>query len=79
MELEEVEVIELELKYCERCGGLWVRSQRNAQVYCRHCIQEIAMMAPATRRRANARLPANDCSKRVEADRAIVCEKGGHA
>jgi Zn-finger nucleic acid-binding protein len=27
MEIEGFEVIRLELKYCERCGGLWLRLQ----------------------------------------------------
>jgi hypothetical protein len=27
----------LELKYCERCGGLWLRDDGNEGVYCRVC------------------------------------------
>ena len=27
----------LELKYCERCGGLWLRPCGAAVVYCRAC------------------------------------------
>jgi Zn-finger nucleic acid-binding protein len=32
----------LELKYCERCGGLWLRAKGAAEVYCRACSREMA-------------------------------------
>lgn len=31
----------LELKYCERCGGLWLRLQGSAAVYCAACADAI--------------------------------------
>jgi hypothetical protein len=34
MEWQEIQV---ELKYCERCGGLWLRLQGNGGVYCASC------------------------------------------
>jgi len=36
----EVHEILIELKYCERCGGLWLRPQGSGAVYCAGC-QEI--------------------------------------
>jgi len=32
----------LELKYCERCGALWLRAANGGQVYCVRCAREIA-------------------------------------
>jgi hypothetical protein len=32
----------VELKYCERCGGLWLRAKGNAGIYCRLCNREMA-------------------------------------
>jgi Zn-finger nucleic acid-binding protein len=29
--------IQVELKYCERCGGLWLRRQEAKGVYCAPC------------------------------------------
>ena len=29
--------IQVELKYCERCGGLWLRPQGAGGVYCASC------------------------------------------
>jgi len=29
--------IQVELKYCERCGGLWLRPQGADDVYCAGC------------------------------------------
>jgi hypothetical protein len=29
----------LELKYCERCGGLFLRQPANSQIYCSACAQ----------------------------------------
>jgi hypothetical protein len=34
------------LKYCERCGGLWLRPQASAEVYCRGCAPQMAELPP---------------------------------
>ena len=61
MEGEEMEV---ELKYCERCGGLWLRRQGAEEVYCASCRVRLAAMpkpeeapSPEAHRRRKARLP----------------------
>jgi ribosomal protein L37AE/L43A len=38
---EECEV-RMELKYCERCGGLWVRECGAGVVYCNGCQKKVA-------------------------------------
>lgn len=38
METDLTSIIQLELKYCERCGGLWLRQPGNDAVYCRTCL-----------------------------------------
>jgi Zn-finger nucleic acid-binding protein len=42
MEFEIIEAIEVELKYCERCGGLWLRQRGAAEVYCHICGPKMA-------------------------------------
>ncbi len=37
--------LKIELKYCERCGGLWLRRQGSQQVYCQPCCPEMAKVA----------------------------------
>ncbi len=37
MQIDGIEVIEVELKYCERCGGLWLRRKGSMRVYCLTC------------------------------------------
>jgi Transcription factor zinc-finger len=47
MEVEMVELsaeLEVELKYCERCGGLWLRAVGRRQIYCPPCIPKMAKM-----------------------------------
>ena len=39
------ELIQLELKYCERCGGLWFRMQCSPEVYCATCAIAMADVA----------------------------------
>ena len=34
MNIEDPEAIQLELKYCERCGALWLRLRGAQQIYC---------------------------------------------
>jgi hypothetical protein len=33
----EGQEIQVELKYCERCGGLWLRPQKTDGVHCASC------------------------------------------
>lgn len=37
MDFEIIDIIQLELKYCERCGGLWLRVKDSEEVYCYNC------------------------------------------
>lgn len=37
----------LELKYCERCGGLWLRPRDSEAVYCATCEELIAELPPS--------------------------------
>lgn len=46
----EVEV-GVELKYCEHCGGLWVRERGAGTVYCEKCEPKVADL-PAQKRRS---------------------------
>jgi uncharacterized Zn finger protein (UPF0148 family) len=79
METEGLEIIRLELKYCERCGGLWMRIQGSGDVYCPSCAVEMLDL-PAGRKR-KPHLLVND---RVEIksqceDWSTVCGEGGNA
>ncbi|HVP43479.1 MAG TPA: hypothetical protein VMS96_08590 [Terriglobales bacterium] len=38
--------ITLEPKYCELCGGLWLRIAGSSPVYCSRCSPQIAALAP---------------------------------
>jgi ribosomal protein L37AE/L43A len=42
METPERKVLELELKYCERCGTLWLRLRGSDVVVCRACARALA-------------------------------------
>ncbi len=59
MESEDMKVVQLELKYCERCGGLWVRRMGCDGVYCPSCAVEMVDFAFPSRRRTSPRLPVN--------------------
>lgn len=37
----------MELKYCERCGGLWLRPRDSEAVYCARCAEAMAELPPA--------------------------------
>jgi hypothetical protein len=38
----EMKVSSFELKYCERCGGLWLRPIGGGQIYCAGCGRAIS-------------------------------------
>ncbi len=41
--------IHLELKYCERCGGLWLRITGSDLIFCAPCAVVMAGLAPNSR------------------------------
>lgn len=45
MQTHDVEIFEVELKYCERCGGLWFREKGTTGVYCAECDPKMAEVA----------------------------------
>jgi len=49
MEEFEAGSIQLELKYCERCGALWLRPKGSDLVFCASCALVMAGLAPQAR------------------------------
>ena len=49
--------LQFELKYCERCGGLWLRPVGGGQIYCVACGREMAELPPASHEPETARMP----------------------
>jgi hypothetical protein len=47
----------VELKYCEHCGGLWVRECGAGTVYCEKCQPKVADLPAAKMRRGRLALP----------------------
>jgi ribosomal protein L37AE/L43A len=45
MELEDVDAIQMELKYCERCGALWLRLTGSDLIFCAPCSVILAGLA----------------------------------
>lgn len=42
--------LKIELKYCERCGGLFFRRDGSARAYCVSCAPEMAKVAHGVRK-----------------------------
>lgn len=42
MATQEKGILQLELKYCERCGTLWLRLRGSDVVICRACTKALA-------------------------------------
>jgi len=79
MESEEFNIVQLELKYCERCGGLWVHRMGGEEIYCPSCAVEMVDF-PTSRRRTSARLPVNHESEESTTPKVIfICGEGGNA
>ena len=77
--LEDV-LVPMELKYCERCGGLWFRERDAAEVYCPGCVPQMAEMPKPKRKRML--VVAVNSVEEIEgclAELAAVCGEGGKA
>ena len=80
MEMEGLEIIHLELKYCERCGGLWMRTRGTGEVYCPSCASEMSDL-PVGRPKRRPHLLVND-SVEVKSqceELSLQCGEGGNA
>jgi len=47
----------MELKYCEHCGGLWVRERGAGTIYCDRCQSKVADLPAPRKRRGRLILP----------------------
>ena len=56
--VEEGHFIKLELKYCERCGGLWIRQQGGVESRCQKCVAEEGGLATKWRGKSHYVTPA---------------------
>ena len=56
--------LQFELKYCERCGGLWLRPAGGGQIYCVDCGRQMAQLPPISREPEKARKPAKTAAGR---------------
>jgi Zn-finger nucleic acid-binding protein len=94
MEAEELkwEVVEVELKYCERCGGLWLRRRGTEEVYCRPCVPKMAECPAPRLKRAVVQVREEGVEIEGELDThggldlesillelLSLCEQGGNA
>ena len=75
--LEDV-LVPMELKYCERCGGLWFRAKDAAEVYCPGCVPKMADM-PKPKRVLVVAVNSVDEIEGCLAELAAVCGEGGNA
>ena len=84
MKIEDPEVIQLELKYCERCGALWLRLRGTQEIYCAPCDLEMLDLPSPRRVPSKPRLPgitkwtsksprSDDLLRREERHDAIPC------
>jgi Zn-finger nucleic acid-binding protein len=49
--------LRVELKYCERCGGLWLRECGTGRVYCASCEREVADLPVPKKKPQRVRVP----------------------
>ena len=47
----------VELKYCEHCGGLWVRERGTGEVYCETCRPKVADLPMPKKKPGRVTLP----------------------
>jgi len=73
MEPEEMKVVQLELKYCERCGGLWLRIRGKQEPYCSACAAAMSEVAISRKSTRSARLPVHD----IRSQSCSILLKGG--
>jgi ribosomal protein L37AE/L43A len=81
MKIDDLEITQLELKYCERCGRLWLRQRDTGTVYCEACTSEMPTFPLCGRRVSRPRLLSEkiQIAKDDGADHSGVGWGGGNA
>jgi len=80
MESEDPEVVQLELKYCERCGALWLRLRGTQEIYCPPCDLEMLDLPAVRRMPSKPRVPGNHkIERKAQGGQLSVCGQGGRA
>lgn len=75
----EVDGVALELKYCERCGSLYLREQGGQEVYCDACVSKL-LARPGYRYRTGRGGVNRDLDMEGFCDGlALICGEGGNA
>jgi len=74
-------LVAVELKYCERCGELWLRRVGVEEVYCASCVPELMDFPVARKLRRVTALPV---SEELQVEGRIeqllgICARGGNA
>jgi len=67
------EAIQLDLKYCERCGGLWLRRKGTNGVYCAGCKEHFEALP-----NRGAAPPRKARRRKSRAAQANPAERSGH-
>ena len=78
MELQDVDAIQMELKYCERCGALWLRLTGSDLIFCSLCSVMLAGLARDPRFREHRGAASRGAEIERKIDGAFWSE-GGNA
>jgi len=73
---EQDGMVRVELKYCEHCGGLWVRETGAGVVYCDECRDKVADLPLRKKRSGRLTLPVAQPSL-AERYRAVSDDEDG--
>jgi Zn-finger nucleic acid-binding protein len=72
----EGEEIQVELKYCERCGGLWLRAQGTNGIYCVSCCAWLAAARSPARQPLRSRKPWRRKEREPQQSKGVGSERG---
>ena len=54
----------LELKICERCGGLWMRPAGSRWIYCGPCKRRVEQLPPVQQKPSRAKVKGSSAGKK---------------
>lgn len=73
--MENTKAIQLELKYCERCGGLGTRPRGSDLIFCAACARVLAGLAPNSN--LTTHVLHRDYAQEPQRQRGLGTESGG--
>ncbi len=80
MDVDEITIVLMDLKYCDRCGALFLRPQESEVLFCPSCeVEMVELPLPSSKVSRAYRPRARKIGAECEGEALLAYSEGGNA